>query len=72
MTSNEIRQVVGIKPSDDPNADKLRNANLSQSNAEIEAENGGAEGGGYTEEELANMSDEDKEALAMLEKQYGE
>lgn len=72
MTSNEIRQVVGMKPSDDPNADKLRNANLSQSNAEIEAENGGAEGGGYTEEELANMSDEDKEALAMLEKQYGE
>lgn len=70
MTSNEIRQVVGMKPSDDPNADKLRNANLSQSNAEIEAETGVA-GGGYTEEELANMSDEDKEALAMLEKQYG-
>lgn len=30
MTSNEIRQVIGIKPSDDPNADELRNKNLSQ------------------------------------------
>lgn len=30
MTSNEIRQVVGIKPSDDPRADELRNKNLSE------------------------------------------
>ena len=30
MTSNEIRQVVGMKPVDDPNADKLRNANMPQ------------------------------------------
>jgi hypothetical protein len=29
MTSNEIRQVIGMKPSDDPNADVLRNKNLS-------------------------------------------
>lgn len=29
MTSNEIRQVVGMKPSEDPRADKLRNKNLS-------------------------------------------
>lgn len=29
MTSNEIRQVVGMKPSDDPRADELRNKNLS-------------------------------------------
>lgn len=71
MTSNEIRQVIGMKPSDDPNADKLRNANLSQSNAELQAENGEGNGGGYSDEELANMSEEDKEALAMLEQQYG-
>lgn len=31
MTSNEIRQVIGIKPSSDPNADVLRNKNLSDS-----------------------------------------
>lgn len=30
MTSNEIRQVVGLKPSDDPKADKLINSNLNQ------------------------------------------
>lgn len=29
MTSNEIRQKIGMMPSDDPNADKLRNSNLS-------------------------------------------
>lgn len=30
MTSNEIRQVIGMKPSDDPKADELRNKNLSE------------------------------------------
>ena len=29
MTSNEIRQVIGMKPSDDPRADELRNKILS-------------------------------------------
>ena len=37
MTSNEIRQVVGMKPSDDPSADELRNKNLNQSGEEVEA-----------------------------------
>lgn len=31
MTSNEIRQVIGMKPSDDPRADELRNKNLNPS-----------------------------------------
>ena len=30
LTSNEIRQVVGFKPSDDPKADQLINSNLNQ------------------------------------------
>lgn len=30
MTSNEIRQIVGMKPSDDPKADQLINSNLNQ------------------------------------------
>ena len=30
MTSNEIRQIVGMKPSDDPKADQLVNSNISQ------------------------------------------
>lgn len=37
MTSNEIRQLVGFKPSDDPNADELRNKNLSQAKQALEA-----------------------------------
>lgn len=32
MTSNEIRQVVGMKPSNDPKADQLVNSNISQPN----------------------------------------
>lgn len=35
MSSNEFRQIVGMKPSDDPRADELRNKNLNQSNEEI-------------------------------------
>lgn len=30
MTSNEIRQVIGLKPSSDPKADQLVNSNISQ------------------------------------------
>lgn len=32
-TSNEIRGVIGWKPSDDPKANELRNSNLNQNNA---------------------------------------
>ena len=34
MTSNEVRQIIGMKPSDDPTADELRNKNLSKSESE--------------------------------------
>ena len=30
LSSNEIRQIIGIKPSDDPKADELVNANIRQ------------------------------------------
>ena len=39
MTKNEFRQVIGMKPSDDPRADELRNANISESAEEIAAKN---------------------------------
>lgn len=46
MTSNEIRQVIGMKPSNDPRADELRNKNLSapsesepETNPPVEDEN---------------------------------
>ena len=40
LTSNEFRQIVGFKPSDDPDADVLRNKNLNQSNQQIKEVNG--------------------------------
>lgn len=30
MSSNEIRQIIGMKPSSDPKADELRNKNLNE------------------------------------------
>lgn len=34
LTSNEIRQIIGRKPSKDPKADKLVNSNIAQKNTE--------------------------------------
>ena len=34
-SSNEIRQIIGWKPSDEPGADELRNKNLNQSKEEL-------------------------------------
>lgn len=36
MSSNEIRAVIGMRPSEDPKADELRNSNLSRPNDEPE------------------------------------
>lgn len=38
MTSNEFRQVIGLKPSSDPKADQLHNSNLNQAEPGIEGE----------------------------------
>lgn len=32
LSSNELRQIIGVKPSDDPKADELVNSNISQPN----------------------------------------
>lgn len=32
LTSNEVRQIIGMKPSDDPKADQLVNSNINQAN----------------------------------------
>lgn len=50
MSPNEIRQIIGMRPSKDPNADELRNRNLSQSNEDIAAKNGDVQDG----EEIQN------------------
>ena len=38
-TSNEFRQILGWKPSDDPNADKLKNSNLKQTESSFDKNN---------------------------------
>lgn len=39
LSSNEIRQIIGFRPSDDPKANELRNSNISQSKEENPLEN---------------------------------
>lgn len=41
MTSNEFRQIIGLKPSKDPGADELRNKNLNKSTEAISNQNEG-------------------------------
>ena len=36
LTSNEIRQIIGMKPSDDPKADQLINSNLNHTSEELD------------------------------------
>ena len=59
LSSNEVRAVIGYKPSKDPAADELRNKNLNK------AANPGAEGGGggmaqngITSDQALNLFDE--------------
>ena len=63
LTSNEVRQIVGMKPSDDPKADELRNANIADPSAGAQSQgtappspstdsgNTNEESGGDTEEQ---------------------
>lgn len=53
MTSNELRQVVGLKPSDDPKADMLINSNLNQPE-ELEKSIEGAEKTSKEGEQIQN------------------
>ena len=50
MSSNEIRQKICLKPSDDPDADKLKNKNISHP----EDENGGENNNNNPKEEIQN------------------
>lgn len=40
LSPNEVRQIIGRKPSDDPNADELRNRNIAESTEEVESKSG--------------------------------
>ena len=54
MTSNEIRSIIGMKPSEDPRADELRNKNLS-----APKENGSGNQNGVNLEETLIESEEE-------------
>lgn len=51
MTSNELRAEIGMKPSDSSSAETLRNPNLNQSNAEVDAAENGVDVQGLENEE---------------------
>ena len=55
MTSNEIRQIVGMKPSDDPKADELRNSNISEPAGQSEESDSSVE--------VANFIEKNKEEI---------
>ena len=62
MTSNEIRQVIGFTPSNDPKADMLMNSNLNQSPEQLAAMGLGAapmspDVGGQASEEEQSYAD---------------
>ena len=61
LSSNEIRTIIGFRPSDDPAADELRNKNL---NKQSEGSNETADKGAAQVEQLLNpQSEQDKEII---------
>lgn len=73
MTSNEIRQIIGMKPADDPKADELRNSNINQSNEEVrssaEQTSGSQNGENRTEDDTSEQDRIINELLYSLEKE---
>ena len=55
LTSNEIRQIIGMKPSDDPKADRLINSNISQPNQDQSTEQGSNEGPSLSDTPISNL-----------------
>lgn len=66
MTSNEMRQVIGMKPSKDPNADQLRNKNLNQQASPTETPQAPTTGEETTEQPV----EDGEEELPMTEEEY--
>lgn len=62
MTSNEMRQVIGMKPSDDPKADELRNSNLNHPDEGDDVSNGPT-----GPEDNPKKSDSEDENLSLMD-----
>lgn len=61
MTSNEIRQIIGMKPSSDPNADKLRNSNIASPNGQEQPQEEGLTS------EISEEGEDDESAILDFE-----
>lgn len=69
MSSNEIRQIIGMKPSDDPKADQLVNSNMPQEEVPLEEEETDEEiQNGMTEEEYQRYMQELDDVDANIDK----
>lgn len=59
LSSNEVRQIIGMKPSDDPKADELLNKNISRPESEVvspEGETGYEQTDGAGESSIMDMN----------------
>lgn len=71
LSSNEVRGLIGFKPSDDPKADELRNKNINQNEAEMAGQQSAnpedeqflQQINQMSDEEIANLSDEEREEM---------
>jgi len=67
LTSNEIRQLLGFQPSDDPRANELFNPNMADNKQGMDASSGGMNANSIAQQEDANMretikAEEEKDA----------
>ena len=64
VSSNEFRQVIGFKPSDDPKADQLINSNISQPADAVppqeEPHDEGSDESGYSDEQSTSITPDTK------------
>ena len=76
LSSNEVRTVIGMKPSDDPKANELRNSNINQKDGdspsvdgnEVKNQNGYSLSGDDYAEQISALDDFDRQ-LDELEKE---
>lgn len=66
MSSNELRSRLGLKPSDDPNADALKNKNIADPNAALMNPGVQMEPGAESEEVPEEMAPEQNSPVSML------
>ena len=67
MTSNEIRQVIGMRPSSDPKADQLVNSNISQPSADGSSKISESENDSTNSDVIAHYDQIVEELLSGLE-----